>query len=100
MNVSMYSLLVKQFTPKYVSCRGFNSYGELGLGDLDLRIQPTRMTAMARGRLISVSCGDRHSVIVSNHIPLKVREDRSIKPYLAALEVIIILAMRMENYKK
>lgn len=66
---------------------GYNAYGELGLGDTMIRLQPTKLTAIKDSRVISVSCGDRHSVIVTSHKPIKAKESTTLKPYFRILEV-------------
>ncbi len=66
---------------------GYNAYGELGVGDTNIRIQPTKLTAMTRGKLLGISCGDRHTVALTSHRPMRAREDVSLKPYFAMLEV-------------
>eukprot|EP00596_Hydrurales_sp_CCMP1899_P000603 CAMPEP_0119046636 /NCGR_PEP_ID=MMETSP1177-20130426/47913_1 /TAXON_ID=2985 /ORGANISM="Ochromonas sp, Strain CCMP1899" /LENGTH=528 /DNA_ID=CAMNT_0007020065 /DNA_START=236 /DNA_END=1819 /DNA_ORIENTATION=- len=65
---------------------GYNGYGELGLGDLEMRIVPTKNTAFEKAQILNVSCGDRHTVVITSHIPLKANESHQLKPYFAILE--------------
>ena len=67
--------------------RGYNGYGELGLGDCNIRLQPTMITGLARSRPIQVTCGDRHSVIVTNHKPMVAAEEPTLKAYFGVLSV-------------
>ena len=66
---------------------GHNGYGELGLGDKDIRLQPTRVTALDRARVLDVSCGDRHSLFVTDHRPLVMKDDPALKEYFHLLQV-------------
>lgn len=65
---------------------GYNAYGELGLGDLNIRTQPTVINALSTGHAVSVSCGDRHSMIITSHKPLRAKDDTSLRPYFSILE--------------
>ena len=53
---------------------GYNGYGELGLSDVDIRLSPVKLTCFRNSRVLDVSCGDRHSVVLTvttsrcNHI--------------------------------
>ena len=49
---------------------GDNSYGQLGLGDFSIRLQPTLLTCSRRTRAMQVSAGERHSAIAISHIPM------------------------------
>jgi alpha-tubulin suppressor-like RCC1 family protein len=66
---------------------GYNNFGELGLGDTDIRLQPTKITAFKNAQVLQVSCGERHSAVVTSHIPLTAKEDATLKPYFKILEV-------------
>ena len=68
---------------------GYNGSGELGLGDTDLRLQPTHITAIKNTTVLAVSCGERHSVIVTSPRPVTAKEDAALKPYFKILEVLI-----------
>eukprot|EP01041_Mallomonas_annulata_P008279 gene8279-17035_t len=65
---------------------GYNGYGELGLGDTDIRLQPTHVMGLDRARVKDVSCGDRHTVFVTNHRPLTARDDPILGGYFEAIE--------------
>ena len=42
---------------------GYNGYGELGLGDTNVRTQPTRASSFAKAtRMLGVAAGARHTV--------------------------------------
>jgi hypothetical protein len=66
---------------------GYNSYGELGLGDTDIRLNPTRVTAFKNAKLLAVSCGERHTVVVTSHKPLHALEVPALRPYFKVLLV-------------
>ena len=69
-------MALRNTNPGEVFSWGYNGYGELGLGDCNIRLQPTIITGLGRCRPIQVSCGDRHSVIVVNHKPMLAREGK------------------------
>lgn len=69
---------------------GYNGYGELGLGDTDLRVQPTVVTAFGKGILLNISCGLRHSAVVTSPTPLRSRDDFSLRPFFEVLEVCLL----------
>lgn len=60
---------------------GYNGYGELGLGDTNIRLQPTKVTAVKNTKIFSVSAGDRHTVVVTSHKPITAKEDVQLQPY-------------------
>jgi alpha-tubulin suppressor-like RCC1 family protein len=66
---------------------GYNGSGELGLGDTDIRLQPTHVTAIKNTKVLGVSCGERHTVIITSHRPVTAKEDTVLKPYFKILEV-------------
>lgn len=66
---------------------GYNGSGELGLGDTDLRLQPTHVTAIKNTKVYGVSAGDRHTVVITSHVPITAKEDTVLKPYFKILEV-------------
>ena len=41
---------------------GYNGNGELGLGDTDVRLQPTHVSAIKNTNVVGCYCGDKHSV--------------------------------------
>jgi hypothetical protein len=66
---------------------GYNGYGELGLGDINVRSQPTRSNPFAKAtRLTDLSCGDRHTVVITTHIPIVARQDPNLRQYYEVLE--------------
>lgn len=65
---------------------GYNGYGELGIGDSQIRTVPTMITAFKRSRIRSVSCGPRHTLFVAYHKPLLAREEPMLRQYFAVLE--------------
>lgn len=65
---------------------GDNSSGQLGLGDVDLRLVPTQVTACRSFRVSKVVPGDRHSVFVSTHIPLTNGDRVDLKEYYRVLD--------------
>lgn len=73
---------------------GYNGSGELGLGDTDLRLQPTHVTAIKNTKVYGVSAGDRHSVVVTSHAPLTAKDDSVLKPYFKILEVAMQFIVR------
>lgn len=66
---------------------GFNGFGELGLGDSEIRLQPTRVSAIKNSKILQVACGDRHTVFVSSHKPLFAKELPVLKPYFRIIQV-------------
>ena len=65
---------------------GYNAYGELGVGDVDLRLQPTLLSGPLQQRIVtSASCGDRHTLLCCDYRPRQVQEDKSYRPYFTAL---------------
>jgi hypothetical protein len=65
---------------------GDNSSGQLGLGDLDLRLVPTQVTACRQFRVKKIVAGDRHTIFISQHIPLTNRDRVDMKEYYKVLE--------------
>jgi hypothetical protein len=66
---------------------GYNGNGELGLGDTDIRLQPSHLTAIKNTKVLGVSCGERHTVVVTSPIPTTAKDDTVLKPYFKVLEV-------------
>ncbi len=67
---------------------GFNSYGELGLGDQNVRLFPTKVTALQNCRAKNMSLGERHSVVVCDHVPMLAREIPQLKQFYDILKVV------------
>ena len=66
---------------------GYNGYGELGVGDDNLRMQPTKIKTLTNVKIHKIACGDRHSVIVASHKRIRAHEDLSLMPYFKILKV-------------
>jgi hypothetical protein len=84
--LSDFSILSLDGIPE-VYAWGDNSYGQLGLGDTNIRLQPTQVTACKRMRVMSVSTGDRHTVFVTSHKPLLARDYPMLRDFFKILEV-------------
>jgi len=65
---------------------GYNGYGELGIGDAQIRTVPAMITAFKRNRIRSVSCGPRHTLFVAYHKPLLAKEEPTLKQYFGVLD--------------
>jgi len=65
---------------------GYNAYGELGLGDTEMRVMPTKISALFPAKVYEVSCGDRHTVVRTSHRPIVAREDSQLRPYFDIIE--------------
>ena len=61
--------------------------GELGLGDTDIRLQPTHISAIKNTKVVGCCCGEKHSVVLTSHIPIKAKDDSAFKPYFKILQV-------------
>ncbi len=72
---------------------GYNGYGELGLGDCDMRIIPTVVSALSGARVLEVSCGDRHTVVRTSHRPVLAKENSNYRPYFQILEEVSVNVM-------
>lgn len=60
---------------------GDNSSGQLGLGDTNLRLVPTQVTACRQFRVTKIVPGDRHTIFVATHKPLVNRDRVDLKEY-------------------
>jgi len=65
---------------------GYNGYGELGLGDENIRTQPTILTSFSRAIVKSIWAGDRHSVVLTSHRAIAANEDPQLRPYFSLVE--------------
>ena len=65
---------------------GDNSSGQLGLGDLNLRLVPTEVTACRQFRVNKVVPSDRHTIFVAHHIPLTNRDRVDLKEYYKIMD--------------
>lgn len=81
-----HSMAVRMGSPNEVYGWGYNGYGELGVGDTNCRLQPSVITGMGRARPNDVTCGDRHSIIVTTHKPMFACEEPHLKSYFQVLE--------------
>ena len=64
---------------------GYNGFGELGVGDADMRLTPAIMTAIPRTSPLDIACGDRHSCLLISHKPSVAAEEPHLKPYFDIL---------------
>ncbi|GMH56818.1 hypothetical protein TrRE_jg12761 [Triparma retinervis] len=64
---------------------GFNDYGELGLGDCNVRLQPHKVNGMINADVVDVAAGHKHSLCVTNGIAKKVRDLPEYQEYLEIL---------------
>lgn len=67
---------------------GYNGYGELGLGDTEMRIIPTTISAFSSARPLEVRCGDRHTVVRTSHRPVLACESPLYRPFYQILEEV------------
>lgn len=65
---------------------GYNGYGELGLNNTDIKIYPTKVSAFNVAKVVSISAGDRHVVVVTQPKPIVRREDPELRKYFDILE--------------
>ena len=72
--------------PSQVLAWGYNGYGELGIGDVNLRTQPTALTSFHRSLIKGVSCGYRHSVVLTTPRPVVAKEDPALRPFFSVVE--------------
>jgi alpha-tubulin suppressor-like RCC1 family protein len=66
---------------------GYNGFGELGLGDTDIRLQPTKISAIKNSKVLQTSCGDRHTAFMTSHRPIYARDLPVLRPYFRILAV-------------
>jgi hypothetical protein len=78
---------------------GYNGYGELGLGDTDMRIIPTVISAFNSARPLEVRCGDRHTVVRTSHRPVLACESPLYRPFFQILEEHKPTKALMKNIK-
>lgn len=80
---------------------GYNGYGELGLGDSNVRTQPTRATPFAKAtRMVGISAGARHTVAVSTHKAIVVRDDPNLRKYFEVVEETSYNQLVLKQVKK
>ena len=70
---------------------GYNGYGELGLGDTDMRIIPTTVSALSNARALEVSCGDRHTAVRTSHRPVLACESPLYRPFYQIIEEVLAI---------
>ena len=58
---------------------GYNGYGELGIGDTQIRTVPQVLTCFKRNRIRAVSAGPRHTLFLAYHKPLVAKEEPDLK---------------------
>ena len=56
-----------------------------------MRLQPTRVSALDNARVLDVACGDRHTVFMTSHKPLKLKDDPLFKEHFELLKVSLTL---------
>jgi hypothetical protein len=78
---------------------GYNGYGELGLGDTDMRIIPTSVSAFNSARALEVRCGDRHTIVRTSHRPVLACESPLYRPFYQILEEHRPTKALMKNIK-
>lgn len=64
---------------------GCNGWGQLGLGDTDVRLQPTKISAIKSSRVVQVSCGERHTLLLLNHHPMRAQDIPALQPFFEVL---------------
>lgn len=64
---------------------GFNDYGELGMGDCNVRLQPHKVNGMINADVVDIAAGHKHSLCVTNGIAKKVRDLPEYQEYLEIL---------------
>lgn len=64
---------------------GCNSWGQLGLSDTDVRLQPTKISAVKSSRVVDVSCGERHTLLLLNHHPMRAQDIPALQPFFEVL---------------
>lgn len=67
---------------------GFNNYGEAGIGTTDCLLVPHHVASlqMAKGQVLGVATGDRHTIAITLGKAQQVRQDDLYSPYFDALE--------------
>ena len=73
-------------SPSQVLAWGYNGYGELGLGDVNLRTQPTALTSFHRSLIKGVTCGYRHTAVITTPRPVLAKEDPALRPFFSVVE--------------
>ena len=78
---------------------GYNGYGELGLGDTQIRTVPTALTCFKRNRIRDISAGPKHTLYLAYHKPLVAKQEPELKQYFAVMEegVSTFLIRRMKS---
>lgn len=66
---------------------GDNSYGQLGLGDTHVRLIPVQVTGASSVTPVSVTAGDRHTVVVTSHKPMVIKDHCDYREYFKIIEV-------------
>jgi len=72
--------------PSQVLAWGYNGYGELGLGDTNVRTQPTALSSFHRSMIKGLSCGSRHSIVITTPRPVLAKEDPALRPFFSVVE--------------
>lgn len=82
-----HSMAIVEGLTREVMSWGYNGYGELGVGDDNLRMQPTKIKTLTNVKIHKIACGDRHSVVVASHKRIRAHQDLSLMPYFKILKV-------------
>ena len=56
-------------------------------GDVNIRLGATKVSAFRLSRVRAVSCGDRHTLVMTSHKPFRYKDDMTLKPYFKILQV-------------
>ena len=63
-------------------------------GDVNIRLGATKVSAFRLSRVRAVSCGDRHTLVMTSHKPFRYKDDMTLKPYFKILQVRYIVLVR------
>jgi len=65
---------------------GFNSFGELGVGDVDVRLQPCAVRALDAATVKACAAGAQHSLALTTGDAVAFKDDARYQPSLAVLK--------------
>ena len=63
-------------------------------GDVNIRLGATKVSAFRLSRVRAISCGDRHTLVMTSHKPFRYKDDMTLKPYFKILQVRFIVLVR------
>lgn len=75
---------------------GCNSWGQLGLGHCDVRLQPTKISGIRSSRVTQLSCGDRHTLLRLNHHPMRAKDIPALQPFFEVLNAHSVEAQNLD----